>query len=106
MDLTEESLTALADSLRGSRAPDRHLSSRLSGSLEGLSFARQLSLGPLAPPRAPRSGVLADGRPGRLAQLTIERAEGNPFFLEELARAFRDHDEGSRPASRGRSTMS
>jgi len=43
-----------------------------------------------------RGALGGDALPGRLAQVTIERAEGNPFFAQELARAFRDgHDEGA-----------
>ena len=98
--LTDETLAALADNLQGSailllctyrpgyRAP-----------WLGLSYARQLSLQPLSPAESAdviRGALGGDELPGRLAQVTIERAEGNPFFAQELARAFRDgHDEGA-----------
>ena len=38
------------------------------------------------------SSVLgADRVPDALARMILERGEGNPFFLEELARAVLDH---------------
>ena len=64
-----------------------------------LSYARQISLQPLTPSESADviGAVLGrDPLPGRLLETVIERAEGNPFFAEELARAFRDgHDEGA-----------
>jgi class 3 adenylate cyclase/tetratricopeptide (TPR) repeat protein len=58
------------------------------------SYATQLSLRPLAAPDSlavVRSLLpdVADTDPR--ARLIIDKAEGNPFFLEELARVMRDH---------------
>ena len=53
-------------------------------------FASQILLRPLAPGGAAliAQGVLADqGAPQELAREVVTRAEGNPLFLEELARA-------------------
>jgi len=58
-----------------------------------LSYARQISLQPLTASESAdvvRGVVGWDQLPGRLAELVVEKAEGNPFFAEELARAFRD----------------
>jgi DNA-binding SARP family transcriptional activator/class 3 adenylate cyclase len=59
----------------------------------GLSYARQLSLQPLRP--AESADVVRDALGGQelpvpVAQAVIARAEGNPFFAQELARAYRD----------------
>jgi DNA-binding SARP family transcriptional activator/class 3 adenylate cyclase len=104
--LTEELLTSLAQNLQGAailllctyrpgyRAP-----------WLDLSYARQLSLQPLTPGESADvvRGALGEGElPGRLAQVVIERAEGNPFFAEELTRALRDgHEEGDASAVPG-----
>jgi tetratricopeptide (TPR) repeat protein len=98
--LTEELLATLADNLQGAailllctyrpgyRAP-----------WLGLSYARQLSLQPLSPAESAdviRGALGGEELPERLAQVAVERAEGNPFFAQELARAFRDgHEEGA-----------
>ena len=98
--LTEELLATLADNLQGAailllctyrpgyRAP-----------WLGLSYARQLSLQPLSPTESAdviRGALGGEELPERLAQVAVERAEGNPFFAQELARAFRDgHEEGA-----------
>src|SRR5262249_59299491 len=53
------------------------------------SYATQISLQPLAPDESfevVRSAVAADVLPDDLARRLVEKAEGNPFFLEELAR--------------------
>ena len=54
------------------------------------SYATQLALGPLAPRdglELVRSVLGSAHVPEPLAQTILDRAEGNPFFLEELARA-------------------
>jgi tetratricopeptide (TPR) repeat protein len=59
------------------------------------SFSTQLALRPL-PPAASETlvaSILASGDRGA-ATVIAERGEGNPFFLEELARASKDHATG------------
>ena len=54
------------------------------------SYATQLSLRSLAPPDAltvVRSTSQQRSLPAHLEQMIVEKAEGNPFFLEELTRA-------------------
>ena len=69
------------------------------------SFATQLSLGRLDRGREPRHRPVAPARRGRprdpLAQLILDKAEGNPFFLEELTRAVSDQGLGGGPAGPG-----
>jgi tetratricopeptide (TPR) repeat protein len=65
------------------------------------SYATQLGLRPLGQRDSLSvvNSVLgkADQLPGALARMILERGEGNPFFLEELARAVLDHGaEGGR----------
>jgi predicted ATPase len=60
------------------------------------SYATQLALRRLN--RADSLPILTsvlgpDRIPGRLTQLVLERAEGNPFFVEELAHAASEHGE-------------
>ncbi len=57
----------------------------------GKSFTSQLALRPLSPAASEQvvASVLADSNPGSAAAIAA-RGEGNPFFLEELARATRD----------------
>ena len=57
----------------------------------GKSFASQLALRPLSPAASEEvvASVLAGSHPGSAAAIAA-RGEGNPFFLEELARATRD----------------
>jgi DNA-binding NtrC family response regulator/tetratricopeptide (TPR) repeat protein len=53
------------------------------------SYATQISLQPLAPEESfavVRSVLPAGALPDDLARRLVEKAEGNPFFLEELAR--------------------
>jgi class 3 adenylate cyclase/tetratricopeptide (TPR) repeat protein len=62
------------------------------------SFATQLSLGRLAPADSLTilQHVLPTAGPGdALARQILEKAEGNPFFLEELARAVGDRGLGA-----------
>src|ERR671922_58670 len=58
------------------------------------SYATQLALRRLGPQdslRVVRSVLRAHSVPQALARVILERGEGNPFFLEELARAALDH---------------
>ncbi|HZS32394.1 MAG TPA: sigma 54-interacting transcriptional regulator [Methylomirabilota bacterium] len=61
------------------------------------SYATQMALQPLASDESRNlvAAILGD-RPdaGALVDLILAKAEGNPFFLEELARAVRDHPAG------------
>ena len=104
--LTEELLASLAHNLQG--AAILLLCTYRPGYRPpwlSLSYARQISLPPLTPSESADvvRGALGDGElPGRLAQVVIERAEGNPFFAEELTRALRDgHEEGDGSAVPG-----
>jgi class 3 adenylate cyclase/tetratricopeptide (TPR) repeat protein len=57
------------------------------------SYATQLALAPLAAPDSltvVRSVLPQTGLADPLAKLILDKAEGNPFFLEELARAVND----------------
>ncbi len=57
------------------------------------SYATQVALQPLAPEDSQRilRSVLGDGyAPDHLVDLVVAKAEGNPFFLEELARTIRE----------------
>jgi class 3 adenylate cyclase/tetratricopeptide (TPR) repeat protein/DNA-binding XRE family transcriptional regulator len=58
------------------------------------SYATQLALRRLSPQNSLRvvgSVIGADRVPESLARVILERGEGNPFFLEELARAALEH---------------
>jgi class 3 adenylate cyclase/tetratricopeptide (TPR) repeat protein len=57
----------------------------------GRSFTSQLALRPLSPAASEKivAPMLDGGDPGAVAAIAM-RGEGNPFFLEELARATRD----------------
>jgi DNA-binding NtrC family response regulator/tetratricopeptide (TPR) repeat protein len=60
------------------------------------SYATQIALQPLGPEDSltvVRSVLRGEHVPGQLVQFIVEKAEGNPFFLEELARAVRDQGE-------------
>ncbi len=60
------------------------------------SYVTQLALRRLSPEESlsvVRSVLQAERVPEALAQVILERAEGNPFFLEELARAALEHGE-------------
>jgi class 3 adenylate cyclase/tetratricopeptide (TPR) repeat protein/DNA-binding XRE family transcriptional regulator len=62
----------------------------------GQSFVTQLALRRLNAMESVcvvRSVLGADQIPDALARLVLERAEGNPFFLEELSRAALEHSE-------------
>jgi class 3 adenylate cyclase/tetratricopeptide (TPR) repeat protein/transcriptional regulator with XRE-family HTH domain len=61
------------------------------------SYVTQLALRRLSPPdslRVVRSVLRQDRVPETLARVILERSEGNPFFLEELARAALEHGQG------------
>src|SRR5919199_2478724 len=60
------------------------------------SYVTQLALRRLSPEESlsvVRSVLQAERVPEALARVILERAEGNPFFLEELARAVVEHGE-------------
>ncbi len=59
------------------------------------SFATQLALPPLAPDesRAMMRAVLRREVPEALARLILDKAEGNPFFLEELCRTVEEQED-------------
>ncbi len=60
------------------------------------AYATQVALPPLTPEASltvVRSVLQQDDVPDRLARVIVQRAEGNPFFIEELARAVRTPDE-------------
>jgi transcriptional regulator with AAA-type ATPase domain/tetratricopeptide (TPR) repeat protein len=60
------------------------------------SYATQIALPPLSPEeslRLAQSFVPGRELPAPLAQVILSRAEGNPFFLEELTRAVTDRDD-------------
>jgi transcriptional regulator with AAA-type ATPase domain/tetratricopeptide (TPR) repeat protein len=64
------------------------------------SYATQVALLPLAPDESRsvlKSALGASQVPDALADLIVAKAEGNPFFVEELARAVREQGE---PAAR------
>jgi class 3 adenylate cyclase/tetratricopeptide (TPR) repeat protein len=65
----------------------------------GKSFASQLALRPLSAPASKR--IVASILGGDLAETTAiaTRGDGNPFFLEELARAARDQSGGGADGS-------
>ena len=57
------------------------------------SYATQMALQPLAPPESAslvRSVLGIDRAADPLVELILSKAEGNPFFLEELARTVRE----------------
>jgi DNA-binding NtrC family response regulator/tetratricopeptide (TPR) repeat protein len=62
------------------------------------SYAMQIALQPLdrEPAHQVVRSILGDGDPALVEQI-LSRAEGNPFFLEELARAIREQQ--ARPAT-------
>jgi class 3 adenylate cyclase/tetratricopeptide (TPR) repeat protein len=100
---SEEYLVSLVESLSG--APILLLSTYRPGYrplwLEK-SFATQMSLRPLSSAdslRVVHSVVEPQTLSEPLAKVIVEKAEGNPFFLEELARAVGDQTEGVRSLS-------
>ncbi len=63
----------------------------------GRSYATQIALQPLAPDEGAqvvRSLLAEDVVEDAVVQLILERAEGNPFFLEELVREVRERGGG------------
>ncbi len=95
---SEECLGAVVDALAGARVLvlTTHRPGYRPPWLEK-SYATQMALQPLASDesRSLVSAVLGD-RPeaGALVDAILAKAEGNPFFLEELARAVRDQPAG------------
>jgi predicted ATPase len=92
---SEEYLAALVESLAG--APIMLLTTYRRGYHPpwlDKSYATQLSLRSLAAPEAlsvVRSTSQQNTIPAHLEQMIVEKAEGNPFFLEELTRAVLEH---------------
>jgi transcriptional regulator with AAA-type ATPase domain/tetratricopeptide (TPR) repeat protein len=67
----------------------------------GRLYGTQISLTPLSRDESRsmvRAGIGAGEVPEPLAELIVDRAEGNPFFLEELLRTIRDGKEGVQAA--------
>jgi tetratricopeptide (TPR) repeat protein len=62
----------------------------------GKSFTSQLALRPLSPAASEQivASILDSGNRDAAAAAVAERGEGNPFFLEELARVARDQATG------------
>ena len=90
---SEELLAALADSVAG--APVLLVTTYRPGYQPvwmGRSYATQIALQPLAPGDGARvvRSLLGQDAPEESVQLILDRAEGNPFFLEELAREVRE----------------
>jgi tetratricopeptide (TPR) repeat protein len=91
---SEDLLAALADSVAG--APVLLVTTYRPGYQPvwmGRSYATQIALQPLTPDdgaRVVRSLLGENAVEESVIQLIIERAEGNPFFLEELAREVRE----------------
>jgi class 3 adenylate cyclase/tetratricopeptide (TPR) repeat protein/transcriptional regulator with XRE-family HTH domain len=96
---SEEYLTSLAESVAG--APVLLLCTWRPGyrpPWSEHSYVTQLALRRLGPRDSfsvVRSVLGADQVPKALARVVMERGEGNPFFLEELARAALQHGEGA-----------
>jgi class 3 adenylate cyclase/tetratricopeptide (TPR) repeat protein/transcriptional regulator with XRE-family HTH domain len=92
---SEEYLASLAETLAG--APILMVCTWRSGyrpPWSEHSYATQLALRRLGPQdslRVVRSVLQAHSVPEALARVILDRGEGNPFFLEELARAALDH---------------
>src|SRR5919201_1156571 len=94
---SEEYLASLAETLAG--APILMVCTWRSGyrpPWSEHSYATQLALRRLGPQdslRVVRSVLQADSVPDALARVILARGEGNPFFLEELARAALEHND-------------
>jgi transcriptional regulator with AAA-type ATPase domain/tetratricopeptide (TPR) repeat protein len=93
---SEELFTALIDDLPG--APILFVATYRPGYRPpwiDKSFATQVALPPLAPDesRAIMRAVLRREVPEPLARLILDKAEGNPFFLEELCRAVEEQED-------------
>jgi transcriptional regulator with AAA-type ATPase domain/tetratricopeptide (TPR) repeat protein len=93
---SEELLAALVDDLPG--APILFVSTYRPGYRPpwiDKSFATQVALPPLAldESRAMMRAVLRREVPEALARLILDKAEGNPFFLEELCRTVEEQDD-------------
>ena len=96
---SEEVLASLADGVAG--APILLVTTYRPGyqpAWMGRSYATQIALQPLTPDdgaRVVRSLLGEDAVEESVVQLILERAEGNPFFLEELAREVREQGGGA-----------
>ncbi|HEV8615198.1 MAG TPA: sigma 54-interacting transcriptional regulator [Methylomirabilota bacterium] len=102
---SEEFFASLADVLAGARillVSTYRAGYRLPWSDK--SYATQIALPPLAPEdslRIVQSVLPAAQASGPLVELILARAEGNPLFLEELARAVREQGGASAPTVPG-----
>jgi DNA-binding NtrC family response regulator/class 3 adenylate cyclase/tetratricopeptide (TPR) repeat protein len=95
---SEEFLTTMVDTLTGTRAllvaTYRH---GYTPAWIGRSYATQLALRPLGESDSlgvVRSIVPSESLVPSVADAIVTRGEGNPLFLEELARSMRDRDDG------------
>ena len=96
---SEDVLAAVAGDLPG--APILLISTYRSGYRPpwmDRSFASQMALPPLSSEESVTmlQSLLRGPIPERVARLIVDKAEGNPFFLEEMGRAF-DGDDVERP---------
>jgi tetratricopeptide (TPR) repeat protein len=97
---SEELLAALADSVAG--APVLLVTTYRPGyhpAWMGRSYATQIALQPLTPGDGALvvRALLGEHADESVVQMILERAEGNPFFLEELAREVRE--QGGHPTA-------
>ncbi|MBI3624638.1 MAG: AAA family ATPase [Candidatus Rokubacteria bacterium] len=94
---SEECVASLVDSIGG--APILFLSTYRPGSRPpwmDKSYATQVALQPLSPQESlsvVQSVLRTEQVPQPLAQLILAKAEGNPFFLEELARVLGEQED-------------
>jgi DNA-binding NtrC family response regulator/tetratricopeptide (TPR) repeat protein len=100
---SEECVAAMVESLAGT--PTLFLATYRPGYRPGWmdkSYATQIALQPLSEDDSMavvRSVLPSQPVPDPLARMILEKAEGNPFFLEELSRAVREQgDLGAIPA--------
>jgi len=98
---SEEFFTLLAESIPG--APILMVSTYRPGYSPpwiGRSYASQLALQPLAAAEALAIvGSIERPLAPSVAQIVVEKAEGNPFFLEELAQAVAERESGDATSS-------
>ncbi|MGH7320894.1 MAG: sigma 54-interacting transcriptional regulator [Candidatus Rokuibacteriota bacterium] len=100
---SEECFAALMESLTG--APALFLTTYRPGYRAlwmDRSYVTQVALQPLSPDDSlsvVRSVLKMDDVPDRLAQVILDKTEGNPFFLEELSRAVGETGELRLPAA-------
>jgi adenylate cyclase len=76
---------------------EQHVGARASSALHALPQSDVLQLGALGPEElvalvAARLGLHSDGVPGAVADLVRDRANGNPFIVEELLQTLQDQE--------------